>query len=153
MGPSVPYTPSFLLVNEGETTHMHTKSPFRLLLALFLGFALVAAACGDDDDDPEAGGDTTTEGDDPTTTEGGGDGEEAAFECPNGTEVIAAGEPAASQEGEEVPKSESVGGDGVLDFGTILPETGDLAFLGPPRVRRCRPGHQRHQRSRRRARQ
>ncbi len=45
------------------------------LIALFLSFTLVAAACGDDDDEPEAATDTSApEGDaDPDTTEGESD--------------------------------------------------------------------------------
>ena len=44
-------------------------------------------------------------------------------------------------------------GDGTLTVGTLLPQTGDLAFLGPPGVRRCPDRHRRHQRRRWRPRQ
>ena len=75
------------------------------LLALFLGVTLVAAACGDDDS--ETGGDTTE-----TTAEEGGGG-------------------AAPPTGEAAPTCQGES-DGVLNFGGLLPETGNLAFLGPP---------------------
>jgi ABC-type branched-subunit amino acid transport system substrate-binding protein len=77
------------------------------LLALFLGVTLVAAACGDDDS--ETGGDTTT-----TTAEEGG----AA---------------AAPEVGEAAPTCQGES-DGVLKVGGLLPQTGDLAFLGPPEI-------------------
>ena len=44
-------------------------------------------------------------------------------------------------------------GDGVLTIGSILPQTGSLAFLGPPEFAGVRPGHQGHQRQRWRPRQ
>jgi ABC-type branched-subunit amino acid transport system substrate-binding protein len=79
------------------------------LLALLLGVTLVAAACGDDDD-TEAGDEDTTE----TTEEEGG-----ASAAPP------VGEAAPTCTGES---------DGVLRIGGLLPETGDLAFLGPPEI-------------------
>jgi ABC-type branched-subunit amino acid transport system substrate-binding protein len=94
------------LVNTEETDHMRKPAKLRLLVALFLSFSLVAAACGDDDDTAT---DTT---DDQTTTttedDGEGDGDGAQTDCEPGE------------------------GDGVLHIGTVLPETGNLAFLGPP---------------------
>jgi len=76
---------------------------WRLLAALF-AFTLIVAACGDDD-----GGD---DADAPEETEGGD----------------------ASDEPTETTEGETGGGtaDGTLSIGTILPETGSLAFLGPP---------------------
>lgn len=56
----------------------------------------------------------------------------------------------------DVPQTPVVGtraGDGVLKIGTILPQTGSLAFLGPPEFRGLRLGHQGHQRRRWRPRQ
>jgi ABC-type branched-subunit amino acid transport system substrate-binding protein len=78
------------------------------LLALFLGVTLVAAACGDDDDSETGGGETTT-----TAEEGG-----AA---------------AAPEVGEAAPTCQGES-DGVLKIGGLLPQTGDLAFLGPPEI-------------------
>ncbi len=80
---------------------MRKTGKLRLLIALLMAFALVAAACGDDDDTASGDGDqtddTTDSGDDPPATD-----------CEPGD------------------------GDGVLKVGTVLPETGNLAFLGPP---------------------
>ena len=42
---------------------------------------------------------------------------------------------------------------GILELGTILPETGDLAVLGPPMIGAANMAVRRHQRRRRRARQ
>lgn len=81
------------------------------LLAVFLGLSLLAAACGDDDEDPEAEG----------------DGERQEEEGPEADPAVAAlqevGDADPSCEGEE---------DGALQIGGLLPETGDLAFFGPP---------------------
>jgi branched-chain amino acid transport system substrate-binding protein len=70
--------------------------------------SMLAAACGGDDDDTEASDDTTEE------EEGG---EESA--------APATGEADPSCEGEE---------DGTFTIGALLPETGDLAGLGPPEI-------------------
>lgn len=84
------------------------------LVALLSVLALVLAACG--------GGDDVAE-DEPATDE---------------TPTTAADEPAATTttEAEEMVEEEpmDIGGDGVLTIGTLLPVTGDLAFLGPPEV-------------------
>lgn len=77
------------------------------LLALFLGLSLVAAACGDDDD-TEAGEDESTED---TADEGGSD--------------------LAPPLGDAAPSCTGTA-DGTLTFGGLLPQTGDLSFLGPP---------------------
>jgi ABC-type branched-subunit amino acid transport system substrate-binding protein len=86
---------------------MRKPGKFRLLIALFMAFSLLAAACGDDDD---AATDTTTDTDTDTTE-------------PDDTTDTTAGEDDECEPGE---------GDGVLRIGTVLPETGNLAFLGPP---------------------
>jgi ABC-type branched-subunit amino acid transport system substrate-binding protein len=78
------------------------------LLALGLGVTLVAAACGDDDD--SATSEETT-----TTAEEGG------------------GAAAAPEVGEAAPTCQGES-DGVLKIGGLLPQTGDLAFLGPPEI-------------------
>jgi branched-chain amino acid transport system substrate-binding protein len=80
-------------------------------VALFSVLALVLAACGDGDDAVD-GDTTTTEAMAETTTTG-------AMAETTTTAGEAMGE---------------VGGDGVLTIGTLLPVTGDLAFLGPPEV-------------------
>ncbi len=59
----------------------------------------------------------------------------------------------ASPADESSASSPAAEGDGTLTVGPLLPQTGSLAFLGPPGVRRRRPGDQGHQRRRWRARQ
>ncbi|MDA3007872.1 MAG: amino acid ABC transporter substrate-binding protein, partial [Actinomycetota bacterium] len=81
-----------------------TKSRVRRVGALVIGLSLVAASCGGDDD-----------ADAPA--------EEPAAEQP-------ADEP--SEEPAEEPAAAGNAADGVLRLGGILPETGNLAFLGPP---------------------
>jgi ABC-type branched-subunit amino acid transport system substrate-binding protein len=81
------------------------RNPLWRLLALLFALSLVAAACGDDDDDEEATGDDTEE----PAEEGDEPADEEGSDCPPDTE-----------------------GDGQLKLGTLLPETGSLAFLGPP---------------------
>ncbi|MGH9251992.1 MAG: ABC transporter substrate-binding protein, partial [Acidimicrobiales bacterium] len=88
---------------------MRQHSRWLRLLALLLGVTLFAAACGDDDD-TEAGDEEPTE-----TTEAEEEGGAAA--------PPAIGEAAPTCQGES---------DGVLSIGGLLPQTGDLAFLGPP---------------------
>ena len=83
------------------------KARVKRVGALLVGISLVAAACGSDDDDA----------DEAPTTEAASDGEATEEEA---TDEEAAGEGCTS--------------DGVLTIGTILPVTGDLAFLGPPEV-------------------
>jgi branched-chain amino acid transport system substrate-binding protein len=73
-----------------------------------LGVAIIAAACGGDDDDGENGG---NEGTSDTA------GEESAIEAPE------IGDAAPECTGDS---------DNVLRFGGLIPETGDLSFLGPP---------------------
>ncbi|MDQ3782997.1 MAG: ABC transporter substrate-binding protein [Actinomycetota bacterium] len=94
------------------------------LLAVLAAFALVLAACGGDDD---IGADTTvgidtTEGAAVTTTEAMVD-DTSTTGAPDGTSTTS---------GATVAPGASI--DGVLTFGTILPVTGSLAFLGPPEV-------------------
>ena len=77
------------------------------LLAIFLGLSLFAAACGDDDD-TEAADDEATEEE---SEEGGG------------VEAPPIGDAAPECTGDS---------DGTLTIGGLLPQTGDLSFLGPP---------------------
>jgi branched-chain amino acid transport system substrate-binding protein len=77
---------------------------------MFLGLSMLASACGGDDDDTEASDETTED----TEAEGGGGGESLAPEL-----------------GDADPQCEGTG-DGTLNFGGLLPQTGDLSFLGPP---------------------
>jgi ABC-type branched-subunit amino acid transport system substrate-binding protein len=75
--------------------------------ALVIGLSLVAAACGSDDD---------------------GDASEST-EATESTDATGSTEAAGSESGDGSCET-----DGVLTIGTILPVTGDLAFLGPPEV-------------------
>lgn len=84
---------------------MRHHSRWLRLLAVLLGMALVAAACGDDDD-TEAGTEDTEEADE-------------------------GGEALAPPEGDADPQCEGES-DGTLTLGGVLPQTGDLSFLGPP---------------------
>ena len=80
-------------------------------VALLSVLALVLAACGGDD---AVDGDTTTTADGAAAT--------TTTEAMEETTTTAGG------------STGEVGGDGVLTIGTLLPVTGDLAFLGPPEV-------------------
>ncbi len=94
------------------------KNTLARLLALLMAFGLIAAACGSDDPDEatDAGDDTETS----ETTEAADDDSETTEAADDG-------------EGDDDPAPAAGGGaDGTLTFGGILPETGNLAFLGPP---------------------
>ncbi|MGH9112382.1 MAG: ABC transporter substrate-binding protein [Acidimicrobiales bacterium] len=75
------------------------------LLALVLGISLVAAACGDDDD---------TEAVEPTDTTAAEGGNELA-------PALGDADPTCTGDADET-----------LTIGGLLPQTGDLSFLGPP---------------------
>jgi ABC-type branched-subunit amino acid transport system substrate-binding protein len=87
------------------------------LLAVLLGLSLVAAACGDDEDETEAGEDGQQGQQQEEQGGGGADVEDAA------ALLQEVGEADPSCEGDE---------NGTLSIGGLLPETGDLAFMGPP---------------------
>lgn len=92
---------------------LSTKLLRRLTMMALI--ALLAAACGG------AAEEITDPGTVPPATE-----EETTEETATGTETDTAASPT---EEAAAPQNE---GDGTLTFGTILPETGSLAFLGPP---------------------
>ena len=104
------------------------KSRVKRVGALLVGLTLVAAACGSDDD-------ASTSTDAPAGTE-------AAVEettAPDTTEAVTEDTEApdttdAAVEGETVQAAPTCTGesDGTLNIATVLPETGNLAFLGPP---------------------
>jgi branched-chain amino acid transport system substrate-binding protein len=84
---------------------MRQRSRSLRLIAVFLGLSMFAAACGGDDD-------TETDDDSDTTEED-------------------AGSSLAPELGDADPQCEGEG-DGTLSIGGLLPQTGDLSFLGPP---------------------
>jgi ABC-type branched-subunit amino acid transport system substrate-binding protein len=88
------------------------------LPALLAALALVAAACGGGDD---TGSTETTEAPADTT---------ATTEAPAETTTTEA----MVEETTTTAATGSASADGTLVVGTLLPETGDLAFLGPPEV-------------------
>jgi branched-chain amino acid transport system substrate-binding protein len=83
-------------------------------LALLAVIAMLAAACGDDE------GGATDEETEPTTEESDAPSEEPSDE--------------PSEDETEDTAAEPNEGDGTLTIGTILPQTGSLAFLGPPEI-------------------
>ena len=100
------------------------KSRVTRVGALLVGLTLVAAACGDDDDDS-----SSTEAAEEATEDTEAAEEEAAEE--EATEdTEAAEEEMAEEDGGEAAAGGAA--DGILRLGGILPETGNLAFLGPP---------------------
>ena len=97
--------------------------------ALLVGLSLVAAACGSDDPattTSDAGSETT----DAAVTTDAPDTTEMTEEtmAPDTTDDM---EEEASETVQAAPTCEGEG-DGVLNIATVLPETGNLAFLGPP---------------------
>ena len=111
------------------------KSRVRRVGALIVGLSLVAAACGGDDDEPAAEEPVAEEpvAEEPVAEEPVAEepvAEEPVAEEPVAEEPVAE-EPVAEEPTDE-PAEPSGEGDGVLRFGGILPETGNLAFLGPP---------------------
>jgi branched-chain amino acid transport system substrate-binding protein len=103
------------------------KSRVTRVGALLVGLTLVAAACGSDDEGESSSTEAVSE-----TTEAMTEDTEAVTED---TEAEAETETTeAMAEGETVQAAPSCTGesDGVLNIATVLPETGNLAFLGPP---------------------
>ena len=133
------------------------KSRVKRVGALLVGLSLVAAACGgDDDDEPvadstpeETAEETATETTEATAEESAPETTEATEEtaeetAPETTEAReetaeetatetteATGEDMAGETVEAAPTCTGES-DGVLRIATVLPETGSLAFLGPP---------------------
>jgi ABC-type branched-subunit amino acid transport system substrate-binding protein len=100
------------------------KSRVKRVGALLVGLTLVAAACGSDDDsssstEAPAGTDAAVE---ETTAPDTTDEMSEETTAPDSTDAAAAGGDGSCES------------DGVLVVGTILPVTGDLAFLGPPEI-------------------
>ncbi len=104
------------------------KSRVKRVGALLVGLTLVAAACGSDDSsssstEAPAGTEATVE---ETTAPDTTDATTEETTAPDTTD--------AAVEGETVQSAPTCTGesDGVVNIATVLPETGNLAFLGPP---------------------
>jgi ABC-type branched-subunit amino acid transport system substrate-binding protein len=110
------------------------KSRVKRVGALLVGLSLTAAACGSDDEPAEEA--PTTEAPVEEAPEEEAPEEEAPEE--EAPEEEAPEEEAPEEEApeEEAPEEEAPAGgaDGILRIGGILPETGNLAFLGPPEI-------------------
>ena len=102
------------------------RSKLARLLALLMALSLIAAACGSDDEaaeETDAGSPEEESTDDEEAME---DDEEAMEDDEEAMED--------DEEAMEDDEEAMAEGDGVLTIGTILPVTGDLAFLGPAEV-------------------
>lgn len=125
------------------------KARVKRVGALLVGVSLVAAACGSDDDEAEEAADEAQEAVDEAVDaaeeaaeevqeavdeavdEAMDDAEEAMEDAEEATdEAMEEGDDEAMEEGDD--EAAAGGADGVLRLGGILPETGNLAFLGPP---------------------
>ncbi|MFP5486713.1 MAG: ABC transporter substrate-binding protein, partial [Acidimicrobiia bacterium] len=108
------------------------KSRVRRVGALIVGLSLVAAACGGDDDDEPVAEEPTEEPAEEPTEEPAEEPMEEPAEEPTEEPAEEPTEEPAEEPTEEPTEEPAAGGDGILRFGGILPETGNLAFLGPP---------------------
>lgn len=86
-------------------------------MAAVTALALAAAACGGDDADEPTDDPVEEPADDPA--------DDPVEEDP-------ADDPVEEEPTDEEPTA--TGGDGTLNFGYVLPESGPLAFLGPPQI-------------------
>lgn len=101
---------------------MTTNLKWLRLVAMIALLAIVAAACASDSGDEPAEGDEPTE---EAVTE-----DEAADEPTE--DEMAEDEPADEATTEEADEEPAAEGDANLKMAYVLPETGQLAFLGPP---------------------
>ena len=109
------------------------KSRVKRVGALLVGLTLVAAACGSDDDsssstEAPAGTDAAVE---ETTAPDTTDDMTEETTAPDTTDDMAEDDMAESETVQAAPTCTG-DSDGVLTIATVLPETGNLAFLGPP---------------------
>jgi branched-chain amino acid transport system substrate-binding protein len=109
------------------------KARVKRVGALLVGLSLVAAACGSDDDES-----TTTDAE-TETSEAVEDAEtetsEAVEDAETETsEVMDDAETETSEVMDDAEGAEGGSTEGVFVVGGLLPETGSLAFLGPPEI-------------------
>ncbi len=109
------------------------KARVKRVGALLVGLSLVAAACGSDDDES-----TTTDAETETSeaveeaeTETTEAMEEAETET---TEAMEEAETETTEAVDDAEGAETGSTEGVFVVGGLLPETGSLAFLGPPEI-------------------
>lgn len=118
------------------------KARVKRVGALLIGLSLTAAACGSDDDEgSEAESDVTEAVDEAESavTEAAEEAETAVTEAAEEAEsaTTEAMEDAETDTTEAAGEGESTTGgstEGQLVLGGLLPETGNLAFLGPPEI-------------------
>ena len=116
------------------------KSRVRRVGALIVGLSLVAAACGGDDDDapvadstPDATEESSEDMSDDMSDESSDDMSDDMSDEPSEDMSDEPSEDMSDDTAGEDTGS-AAGGDGVLRIGGLLPETGNLAFLGPPEI-------------------
>lgn len=114
------------------TTRSHRRSSAYRLAALAAAGTLVLAACGDDNGDNNENNDAAAQDDgDNNAADDTDDATDDTGEATDGAE-------GGDEGGEDVEEVEGLGDrepnedDLILDIGTVLPQTGALAFLGPP---------------------
>jgi ABC-type branched-subunit amino acid transport system substrate-binding protein len=116
------------------------KTRVKRVGALLVGLSITAAACGSSDAAVTEDGTTPgTEAAEETTAP---EDTTAGTEAPEGTDASEETTPGTdAPEGTDAPAAEGTveaaptcagEGDGVLNIATVLPQTGSLAFLGPP---------------------
>lgn len=116
------------------------KSRVRRVGALIVGLSLVAAACGGDDDDapvadstPDATEESSEDMSDDMSDEPSEDMSDDMSDEPS-EDMSEDMSDDMSEEPTDDGSGDASGGDGVLRIGGLLPETGNLAFLGPPEI-------------------
>ncbi|MGA9277096.1 ABC transporter substrate-binding protein [Ilumatobacter sp.] len=115
------------------------KARVKRVGALLVGLSLTAAACGSDSDEPtDTTADTAAEEAETDVTEAVDEAETDVTEAVDEAETAdtEAMEEAETDSTEAMEEEASTGGstEGQLVLGGILPETGNLAFLGPPEI-------------------
>ena len=113
------------------------KARVKRVGALLVGLSLTAAACGSDDaEDPVEEDTPTTEAAEAEAEDEEAMEEEAMEEDEEAMEEEAMEEDEEAMEEEAMEEEPAASGDteGQLVIGGLLPETGNLAFLGPPEI-------------------
>ncbi len=111
-----------------------SKNSMWRLLALLLSFSLLAAACGGSDSEGGTDADDDSTADDSTDDESMDDEsmDDESMDDESKDDESMDDESMDDGSVEEAAPACTGDSDGVLSIGGILPETGNLAFLGPP---------------------